>query len=241
MIKEAVILAAGKGSRIRALTDDFPKTLIPFCEGKKIIDVIVDKLCLFGIERIVIVVGYQKNRLIEYMQSRKGVEVEFVYNEDWEKENGISAYLGIKAVKGENSLMLMADHLFETKTIENLRSLDPVSDNCYLLVDRNLDEIFDMDDATKVLTDEKNNIVEIGKNIKEYNAVDTGIFVMQKNIISEFAENIKNKKNTISDTVLSWALKGHFKVIDLKEGYWQDIDTEAGFNEAIKNRHKLLD
>jgi len=241
MIKEAIILAAGKGSRIRALTGDFPKTLIPFSDGKKIIDIIVDKLCLFGIERIVLVVGYKKDRLIEYMEGVKGVEIEFVHNENWEKENGISAYLGIKAVKDEKSLMLMSDHLFGTKTIENLRSLEPESDNCYLLVDRDVDEIYDIDDATKVLADEKNNIVEIGKKLKEYNAIDTGIFVMQKPIISEFSENIKNNKNTISDTVLSWAKKGNFKVIDLNEGYWQDIDTEAGFNEAQRNRQKLLE
>jgi choline kinase len=240
MIKEAIILAAGMGSRIRALTGDFPKTLIPFSDGKKIIDVIVEKLCSFGINRIILVVGFNKAPLIEYMEGIKNATVEFVHNEDWEKENGISAYLGIKAVKGEKSLMLMADHLFSTETLDNLRSLDPHSDDCYLLVDRNLDEIYDMDDATKVLAGEKNNIIEIGKNLEGYNAVDTGIFVMHKNIIDEFAGNIKNNKNTISDTVLSWAKKGHFKVIDLKEGYWQDIDTEAGFKEAQRNKHKLL-
>ena len=57
-VRKAVLLAAGRGTRMRELTDDLPKPMIPV-RGKPILLHIVEGLKAAGIERFLIVVGYR--------------------------------------------------------------------------------------------------------------------------------------------------------------------------------------
>ena len=60
----AVLLVAGVGSRLRPLTDDRPKALVPIA-GKTIVDRAVETLCAFGVTRIVLATGYREDAIRE--------------------------------------------------------------------------------------------------------------------------------------------------------------------------------
>ncbi len=78
-IKKAVILAAGRGTRMGHLTDDVPKPMV-LVHGKPILEIIVSGLVANGIERILIVVGWKKEVIMDAFSDGKayGCEIEYV-------------------------------------------------------------------------------------------------------------------------------------------------------------------
>lgn len=81
----AIILAAGMGTRLRPLTNDIPKCLVPVC-GTPMIERQIYFLHEAGIKDIIVVSGYQAKRL-DYLRSKYGVQI--VYNEQYDTCNNI--------------------------------------------------------------------------------------------------------------------------------------------------------
>src|SRR5208283_1466766 len=118
-VNQCLILAAGKGTRIRSVSAGLPKPLVDF-RGKPILEHVIGRARRAGIERFVIVVGYQSDVIRRWFDGRSlGVSVTFVENPDYHKSNGISA-LKAKGEIRENFLLLMADHIFEPETARAL-------------------------------------------------------------------------------------------------------------------------
>lgn len=75
---DAVLMAGGKGERLRPLTEKTPKPLLPV-GGKAIIDHNIDRLISYGIQHINVTVNYLKEQIEEhYQESRNGVKVQTV-------------------------------------------------------------------------------------------------------------------------------------------------------------------
>ena len=68
---EAVLMAGGRGERLRPLTDNLPKPLLPVA-GKPIIDYNVDELETYGVKKIYVTVNYLANLITEHFEKRKG-------------------------------------------------------------------------------------------------------------------------------------------------------------------------
>src|ERR1700757_297873 len=160
--KLALILAAGNGSRIAARSGEGPKPLVNL-NGKPLLEHVMSNAHDAGIERFVIVLGYRGQAIKEWYENHPlaGVQVTWIENPDFRKDNGISV-LCAKKVIHEKFLLLMADHIFEAGTARSLLRQPLASDEVILAVDRNIGSIFDLDDATKVRL-EQDRILEIGK------------------------------------------------------------------------------
>ena len=75
---DAVMMAGGKGERLRPLTEKIPKPLLPVGD-KAIIDHNVDRLILYGIEHISVTVNYLREQIEEhYHDSRNGIKIQTV-------------------------------------------------------------------------------------------------------------------------------------------------------------------
>lgn len=75
---DAVLMAGGKGERLRPLTEKTPKPLLPV-GNKAIIDHNIDRLISYGIQHINVTVNYLKEQIEEhYQESRNGVKVQTV-------------------------------------------------------------------------------------------------------------------------------------------------------------------
>jgi choline kinase len=78
-----LVLAAGKGERLRPLTDALPKTLLPVDGDRTILDVVLANFAAVGLERAVIVTGFAAGRVDELapeLERRHGLRVETVFN-----------------------------------------------------------------------------------------------------------------------------------------------------------------
>jgi UDP-N-acetylglucosamine diphosphorylase / glucose-1-phosphate thymidylyltransferase / UDP-N-acetylgalactosamine diphosphorylase / glucosamine-1-phosphate N-acetyltransferase / galactosamine-1-phosphate N-acetyltransferase len=78
-VTKAVILAAGRGTRMRELTQDLPKPMV-MVKGKPILQYIIEGLRAAGIEKILLVVGYRKEVVIDHFRDGfgQGVSIEYV-------------------------------------------------------------------------------------------------------------------------------------------------------------------
>src|SRR5436190_14349395 len=174
-ISEAVILMAGEGSRLRGSDNTFLKPLVPVL-GRPLISYTLDALVLARIKTVNFVVGYESARMIDQVKQLipAGLSVSFIENRDWQKQNGIS----LLAAAGHVSkpfLLAMSDHLFDGAVVDRLLDSSEAG-FLNIAVDRKLDSIFDLEDAMKVQT-RGNRITDIGKNLRHYDAIDTGLFV----------------------------------------------------------------
>lgn len=78
----AVIMAGGFGTRLRPLTDDLPKPMLPVGD-RPLLEVIVERLCSAGIRHITFLTHYKEEAIREHFQdgSRFGVDIEYVLEE----------------------------------------------------------------------------------------------------------------------------------------------------------------
>jgi UDP-N-acetylglucosamine diphosphorylase / glucose-1-phosphate thymidylyltransferase / UDP-N-acetylgalactosamine diphosphorylase / glucosamine-1-phosphate N-acetyltransferase / galactosamine-1-phosphate N-acetyltransferase len=78
-ITKAVILAAGRGKRMRELTNDRPKPMVQV-RGKPVVEYIIEGLKQAGIEKLLLIVGYRKEVVIDYFGngSKFGVQIDYV-------------------------------------------------------------------------------------------------------------------------------------------------------------------
>jgi choline kinase/phosphatidylglycerophosphate synthase len=234
MVRKALIIAAGQGSRLRKNEKDAPKPLRKVA-GLPLLERTIRTCKRAGISEFVIVVGFDKDRIINGVNAKRlGVKIDFVENTDWEKSNGLSV-LAAKDHIHENFILLMSDHIFDQKVLEKLIET-PLRDKTALLaVDYKIDSIFDIPDATKVVV-ENDQVKAIDKSLPEYNAIDTGMFLMSPEVF-EALEAVKvNGDCALSDGIRNLAAEGTMGTFDIGDGTWQDVDTKP----ALKHAEKML-
>jgi choline kinase len=235
--KECLILAAGNGSRIASLSGGAPKPLVPLF-GASLLEHIVLSSHAAGIEEFVIVVGYRAAAIRRWLADRPlgDIPITLVENPDYHKANGVSA-LAARDLLRNPFLLLMADHVFEPRTARTLLRQQLAEDDVILGVDYNVDRIFDLDDATKVKI-EGNDIVQIGKDLVRYDALDTGMFLCGPALFDRLESAKKNGDCSLSDGMRWLAHEGKLKAFDVGNGRWQDVDTPEAFayTESIFER-----
>ena len=222
-VSQAVILMAGAGSRLRGSFGNLPKPLIPILD-RPLISYTIDAIVAAEVSQIVFIVGYERERLtaaVKYLAPPQA-DVRFIENPQWQKQNGISLLAAAKHTAAP-FLLTMSDHIFEPAIVDLVN----------LAIDRKIDSIFDPDDAMKVQT-QGNKIVAIGKDLVDYDAIDTGLFVCPLDIFDYLERAKKNDDCSLADGVRLMAANGKVRAIDIGSAWWQDVDTPEMLLQAEK-------
>ncbi len=230
---QAVIIAAGNGHRLRR-NGNHPKPLHKVA-GISLIERTILSAKKGGIAEFVIVVGYRAQEIRSRLSRREkglGVKIEFVENSEWEKGNGFSV-LAARSKVTENFLLLMSDHLFDWRILPSLLKEKVSPGEVLLGIDPRIQEIFDLPDATKVQT-ENGSIRRIGKEIGNFDAIDTGIFLCSPALFEALETVCRRDGSGLSDGIQFLASQGKARVFDIGNRYWQDVDTPEGLRHAEK-------
>lgn len=118
---QAIILAAGMGKRLKELTSHATKCMVEV-NGVSMIDRMLRQLDALHLDRIVMVVGYEGEKLIEYVASlRVHTPIRFVENKIYDKTNNIySLYLARNLLIEDDTLLLESDLIFEDAVLEKI-------------------------------------------------------------------------------------------------------------------------
>jgi choline kinase len=128
---KALILAAGRGTRIRSVHGDCPKCLICFNDDQTILDQQIENLFLAGVSDIGIVVGYEMEQIVDHVRLRHHDslhKLHFVLNTRFAETNNIySLWLARDWLKGDSFVCLNADVVFDARVlIPALNSHKPI-------------------------------------------------------------------------------------------------------------------
>lgn len=235
-IDRAIILAAGLGTRL-ADGRSVPKPLRKVA-GVPLIVRIIKALERGGVRDIAIVIGHLgdelKSGLSEYDH---GARLSFFDNDEYEKPNGTSVLKARDFVAGP-TLLLMSDHLWSPGLLSSVASYPVGARESVLGVDYRIDACFDLDDATKVLV-KGDRIVSIGKELDDYNALDTGVFAITPALVQALDAVNGPEGCSLSQGVAALAREGRMKAADIGDAVWIDVDTPEAHAEAERLIGKL--
>lgn len=183
---QAIILAAGMGKRLGELTHNNTKCMVKV-NGVSLIDRVIKQLSSFHLSRLIIVVGYEGQKLINYIGHRydNDIKIEYINNPIYDKTNNIySLALAKEKMCEDDTILLESDLIFETKMLDDLLHHP----------DRNLALVAKYEpwmDGTMVRIDEDRNIVNfVPKEAFLYK--DTDVYYKTVNIYKfskEFSRN----------------------------------------------------
>lgn len=210
-----------------------PKPLRKVC-GLPLIRHVILNSARAGLKRLVLVVGFQKEKVIEYINNNDWpLKIDIVENPHWKKSNGLSVLAAKDKIK-ENFILMMSDHVFDYRTLKELRVQDLRGCDGLLAVDYKIHQIFDKDDATKVDV-QGDKIEKIEKNLVNYNAIDTGMFLLSPAVFKALESSKQNEDCHLSDGIRKLSSQNKMGVFDIGERFWQDVDTKASLKYAEKN------
>lgn len=238
---KAIILAAGMGSRLKALTKDNSKCMVKV-NGKTLIERVLSQLNNCNLEEIILVLGYKKDILKEYIDNL-GIETKISYidNDIYDKTNNIySLYMAKEEMLENDILLLESDLIFDEKILSNL----------IISKEKNLAVVAPYEpwmDGTCVKLDNKNNIIDFVtskkfdfNNIKDlYKTVNIYKFSKEFNkCYIKFLEAYlsSNGENQYYETVLETminVLPNELKGFVLNDNQkWYEIDDKQDLDIA---------
>ncbi|HHT63171.1 MAG: sugar phosphate nucleotidyltransferase [Bacillota bacterium] len=237
----AVILAAGEGQRLRKDIKR-EKPLINLL-GLSLIERNILSLRECGIEDFVIITGCYKKEIEDYLGdgSKYKVHITYLHNPDWKLGNGVSAAAFRKEYrKNEKFILTMADHIFNVEALKSfVHAAASIShDNVLLAADKRLTKVWDVEESTKIES-EGNTALKLGKTLKDYDAVDCGVFLGTEVLLNALEEAISKENYNLTDGVNILASQGRVKLHFIKED-WIDVDDLAGYHQAEKILLKSL-
>lgn len=222
---DALIIAAGFGSRLRDLSDSKPLTPIA---GVPLLELGVRQAKAAGVKRVVVVTGHEAERIeaaLPDLAARVGIPVVAQRVADWSKPNGWSVLAGASVIAGDY-LLMMSDHIFSAAILRDLAQQGGTDRGVTLAIDRRCDNpLVDPDDATWVQLDHRGFICAIGKTIATFDAVDCGAFLATPELVQAIQAAIDaGKAGSLSEGMQALADRGRAATMEIGGAWWLDVD-----------------
>lgn len=229
---QAIIMAAGKGSRLGALTEGNPKSFVEI-KGKKLIEYNLDLLRHYGMDEVIIVTGYRSEAFENLTRDMKNVRL--IYNPFYEMVNVLgSFYMGMDALH-DDFLYLHADTLCEPMIFEKLmeEKADVILPVEYKVCD---------EEAMKVRS-ENGKIVEINKQmlLDAAEGEFIGIAGFKKKVLPALKEKTRQlmKEKEFSayfESAIQRLIEEEdfqIEAVSTEGAFWAEIDFPEDYEKAV--------
>jgi len=216
MFKKALILAGGKGTRLRPLTYVIPKPLLPVGE-KPIIEHTIDRLKKYDITDIYISVNYKADMLTNYLKDGKllGVNITYIFEE---KPTGTAGCLTLLPDIDEDIVLMNGDVLSDIDfcaLFEELKKFDFVI--TAIVQENSVDfGVLEIDDSNKLIGWKEK------PNYRYY--INAGIYGISKKVLKFIKERFEKGIYLDMPNLWSELIKNGFSIgVYVHEGYWRDV------------------
>lgn len=238
---QAIIMAAGKGTRLANLTNNKPKSFIEI-DGNKLIEYNLDMLSKYGIKDVILITGYMSEEFEKLLSYRKGIRL--VLNPFFEITNVLASFWFGQEFLNDDFIYMHADTLCAREIFEDL-----LCHNGEIVLPVDFGPCDEEAMKVKLVNEEVKHINKI-MSPKFADGEFIGIAKISKNCIPTI-KRISNsfmkeqKFSSYFEVVLEEIiLRDYFKVstISTKERFWCEIDYPEDY-EIAKNMFatKILD
>lgn len=230
----AVILAAGRGSRLRPITDSLPKCLVKV-NGIPILQYQLDAFQSAGIRKIIIVTGYLSKQVDTYVSElpQNSFDIIIVENKDYTHTNNMYSFWLTKEWVDDDILLSNGDVIFDPLIVKNLAAAEQPN-----LVASDINTF--LEENMKIAV--RNGIIfDINKSIPQGMAFATSIdlYRLRKEAVYKLYTIIKtkyieqNEFNQWTEVALKDLFQEEiFRPFDIQGKRWMEIDTPADLQEA---------
>lgn len=235
-IKHAVILSAGKGSRLYPHTEDKPKCLLPL-NGRTLLEWQLDALQAAGIETMTIVTGFH-HRLVDDVIAARGQErgrVETLFNPFYQVADNTGSVWIARGRFDRNLLLLNGDTLVSPDLVRSViaGATAPIA----VTIDRK--QTYDADDM-KVATDGAGALLRIGKQLTACDAESIGLLAFRGDGPAMFADAVQRVMESPDGTrvwylsVIDGLAQAGTPVgtVSIEGEEWQEVDYPADLDAA---------
>jgi len=228
---KVVILAGGKGTRLKPYTTSFPKPLVPI-DDKPILEILINQLISYGINDIILAVGHLAELIKAYFNDGKKLNANIKYSYEKEPLGTIGALSLIKNELDSTFLVINGDTLSDidfNKLIENHKQSGSIA--TIALTKRTVNIDFGVAEWS-----ETQGIFKYHEKPTIGHLVSTGIYVFEPRIF-EYMEY--NKRFDLPDLVKKLILNGEHVNGYIHDGYWLDIGRPEDYEKACSDYQKL--
>jgi 1L-myo-inositol 1-phosphate cytidylyltransferase len=235
-----LIVAAGAGGRLRQRGQSKPLILV---HGVPLLERVISRAREAGVKRFFVVTGYRAEDVraaLDLLSARDGIPITHIHNDEWQRGNGVSVSKARPLLDGP-FVLTMCDHLVDPAILRDLMASRLEPDTVTLAVDFNVTgSINDPEDVTRVLCSD-GRIINIGKVIREFNAIDTGVFLCTPAMFDALQLSQDAGDDSISGAMKVLADQVKARVFDIQDRLWLDVDDPATLDkaEALLNSGRL--
>ena len=217
----AIILAGGRGSRLKPLTDYIPKPLIPI-NNKPIIEWQIRYLKQFGVNEFVICTGYKTKQIEDYLEKKEnfGSKIRFSV-EKKPLGTGGAIKKAAKMIRGDSFLVLNGDII----TNIDIRQMYKKKNSIALVKLKTKYGIVNIQEDRITEFREKKTIPNIWMN--------AGIYHLDRNIIEKLPKNGAIEKTTF----LKYAKEGKLHGVKFNDSLWFSIDSHKDLEDCSETLH----
>ena len=213
MIENALILAAGKGTRMWPLTENRPKPLLPIC-GLPIIERQIQELKKIGVKKLYILIGYQMKELSDYLgKNKNGIDIQYIVQKE-QKGTGHAVNQAKNIIKG-NFYCINGDLIVDSKNLERLKKK---KDELTMMVTK-------VKDGSNfgVIESMNGRLVSINeKGISGKSTINAGIFLFNEKIFDAIDNIEKSIRGEYELTDALQAISNDIHILEY-QGFWKDI------------------
>ena len=192
-IDVAVIMAGGKGSRLRSITnDEIPKPMVPV-DGKPLLEYQVEALKEYGIKKIVMIVGHLGEKIMEHFKDGKdfGVDIDYIVEKEPLGTAGAFYYLKDKT-DAKDFLLIFGDVFFDID-FDRMEDFHFKNDALTTLLAHPNGHPYDSD---LIQTDDNGKVIgfDSKNNVRDYwydNMVNAGMYVINRELLELVGEPVK--------------------------------------------------
>ena len=192
-IDVAVIMAGGKGSRLRSITnDEIPKPMVPV-DGKPLLEYQVEALKEYGIKKIIMIVGHLGEKIMDHFKDGKDFGVDIDYIVEKEPLGTAGAFYYLKDKTDTKDFLLIFGDVFFDIDFDRMEDFHFKNDALTTLLAHPNGHPYDSD---LIQTDDNGKVIgfDSKNNVRDYwydNMVNAGMYIINRELLELVGEPVK--------------------------------------------------